>query len=194
MSVLEFEVFGANPAVERKPSVCESVEVSQLGRQPWGAWLPVENEYLIEQSEQRESKCEPDKGDEDPVPCQPEDDLDVSPVPAVPKMMCEEAPWVVVVLVREENAYTIVALRIRIVVVAPDDAEIERAGGSHYGDVWEGPSSVVVSQRVDGLQEEWVAGDRAHGIVRNTGGHGAAYPGGVGEERVEAAVASLLSG
>jgi hypothetical protein len=39
-----------------------------------------------------------------------------------------------------------------------------------------------------------VAGDRAHGIVRNTRRHGAAYPGGVGKEGVEAAIASLLSG
>jgi hypothetical protein len=90
-------------------------------------------------------------------------------------------------------AYTIVALRIRIIVVAPDNTEIEWPGGSHYGDVWEGPSTVIVGERVDRLQEEWMAGDRAHGVVRNTGGHGAAYPGGVGEERVEAAVASLLS-
>jgi hypothetical protein len=36
-----------------------------------------------------------------------------------------------------------------------------------------------------------VARHRAHGIVGNARGVGLAHPGGVGEERVEAAVASL---
>jgi hypothetical protein len=38
-----------------------------------------------------------------------------------------------------------------------------------------------------------VAGNGAHDIVGDTGGDGAADPGGVGEERIETAVASLES-
>lgn len=77
---------------------------------------------------------------------QPEDDFDIGPVPTVSNMVREEAPWVVVVLIREQNAYTIITLGDRIVIVSPDNTKIERSSRSHDGDVWKRPSSVVVGQ------------------------------------------------
>jgi len=90
---------------------------------------------------------------------QPKDDLDVCPVPAVSDMVGEETPGVVVVLVGEKDAYTVGALGVGIVEVAPDNAEVKRAGGCHDCDVWERPSAVVVCERVDGLEEERMAGN-----------------------------------
>lgn len=78
--------------------------------------------------------------------CKPEDNLDVCPVPAVSDVVGEEAPRVVVVLVWKEDAYTVRAFGRRVVVVAPDDAEIQRASRGHYSDVWKGPAAVIVGQ------------------------------------------------
>ena len=122
---------------------------------------------------------------------QPENDLDIRPVPAVADVVREEAPRVIVILVREEDAYSVIALGGYIVVVSPDDAEIEGPGGCHDGNVWEGPSAVIVRERIDSLQEERMAGNRAHSVVRDAGGECAAYPRGVGEERIKTAIASL---
>ena len=41
------------------------------------------------------------------------------------------------------------------------------------------------------MEEERVVGDAAHGVVGDAGGDGAAGPGRVGEEGVEAALAAL---
>lgn len=49
----------------------------------------------------------------------PENDLDVGPVPTVAEMMGEEAPGVIVVLVGEQDAHTVIIYGIRIVVVSP---------------------------------------------------------------------------
>jgi hypothetical protein len=122
---------------------------------------------------------------------QPENDLDVGSVPTASDVVGEEAPRVVVVLVGKENAHTVVTLGARIVVVAPDDAEIQRTGGSHDCNVGQGPPTVVVGQGIDGLQEERMAGYRTHGVVGDTSGQCTAHPGRVGEKRVKAAVASL---
>jgi hypothetical protein len=191
MSVLELHILGANASVKRYPCVRESVEVSQLRRQARRARLLVEEEHLIQHSQQREAEHEAHNGDKHPVSCEPEDDLDVGPVPAVAEVVREEAPGVVVVFLRKEDADAVVTLGGQVVVVPPDDAEEERARGGHDGDVGEGPSAVVVGERVDGLEEEGVAGDGAHGVVGDARGGCAADPRGVGEERVEAAVASL---
>lgn len=56
--------------------------------------------------------------------CEPEDDLDICPVPAVSDVVGEKAPRVVVVLVGEKDAYTIRAFWGCIIVVAPDDAQV----------------------------------------------------------------------
>ena len=122
---------------------------------------------------------------------QPEDDLDVGPVPAVAQVVGEEAPCVVVVLIGEEDTQAVGAFGALVHVVAPDETEEERTGRGHDCDVWQGPTAVVVGQRIDGLEEEWVAGYCAHDIIRDTGGKGAANPSWVGEKRVEAAVATL---
>lgn len=123
---------------------------------------------------------------------QPENDLDVSPVPAVAKVVGEEAPCVVVVLIREENAQTVVALGALVHVVAPDKTEVERPGGRHDRNVRQWPATVVVGQGINGLEEEWVAGDCAHNVVGDTGGNRAANPGGVSQKRIETAVATLV--
>lgn len=123
--------------------------------------------------------------------CQPEDDFDISPVPAVSKVMCKEAPWVVVVFVREEDAHTIITLRACVVIVSPDDAQVKRPGGCHDSNVWKRPAAVVVCERVDSLEEEGMAGNGAHGVVRDTSWDGTAKPCGVCEERVETTVTSL---
>ena len=113
-------------------------------------------------------------------------------MPAVAHVVGEEAPRVVIVLVWEEDAQTIQPLWIGARVVSPDQAKVERSGRRHDGNVREHPSAVVVGQRVDGLQEEGMARDGTHGIVGDTGGHCAAYPGGVGQERVETTITSLF--
>ncbi|KAH9872774.1 hypothetical protein J1614_005168 [Plenodomus biglobosus] len=162
----------------------------------WRRWSRIRSlgkkEDLVQQAEYGEANDEANEGDEDPVLGHPEDDLDVGSVPAVAQVVGEETPGMVVVLVGEEDAHAIVVEGLRIVVVAPDDAEEERAGRGHDGDVWEWPAAVVVGQRVDGLEEEGVAGNGAHGIVGDASGQGSTDPGWVGEERVKAAVASIV--
>ena len=141
--------------------------------------------------EQSETDGEAQDGDDHPVRGHPEDELDVVVVPAVTQVVCEEAPAVSVVFGGEENTDAVQTFWGELVVVAPDDAKVQRTGGGHDGDVGEGPAAVVVRQAVNGVKEELVARHRAHGIVGNARGVGLANPGGVGEERVEAAVASL---
>jgi hypothetical protein len=75
--------------------------------------------------------------------------------------------------------------------VSPDDAEEERSGRGHDGDVWQRPAAVVVGQGVDRLQEEGVAGNGAHSVVGDTGRDGFADPRWISEKGVKAAIASL---
>ena len=81
--------------------------------------------------------------------------------------------------------------RATALILLPDDTEEQRTGTVHDCYVGEFPIAVVWNQRFDDEGEEGVVGDGAHGIVGDTGGIGAANPGWVGEERVEAAVATL---
>jgi hypothetical protein len=122
---------------------------------------------------------------------EPEDDLDVGPVPTVSEMVCEEAPGVVVVFLGKEDAHAVLVNGPGVVVVSPDETEEERSSGGHDGDVGKRPAAVVVRQRVDSLEEEGVTRDSAHGIVGDTSGNGTANPGWIGEERIETSVASL---
>lgn len=57
-----------------------------------------------------------------------EDDLDIRPVPTVAEVVGEETPRVVIVLIWEQNAYTLAIDGSSIVVVSPDDAQEERTG------------------------------------------------------------------
>lgn len=122
---------------------------------------------------------------------EPEDNLDIGPVPAVSQVVGEETPRVVVVFVGKQDADTLLSHGASVVVVPPDETEVEGTGRSHDGNVWERPAAVVVGQRVNGLEEEGMAGNRAHDIVGNSGGKGASDPRRVGEKWIEAAVASL---
>lgn len=151
----------------------------------------VEEKDLVQQAKEGEANRKAKKRDKQPVFCHPKDDFDVGPVPAIAQVVREEAPGVVVVLVGEEDAHTVLVEGRSGGVVSPDDAEEERAGRGHDGDVGQWPAAVVVGQRVDGLEKEGVTGDGAHGIVGDACGDGAANPSWVGKEGVEAAVASL---
>jgi hypothetical protein len=121
----------------------------------------------------------------------PEDELDVVVVPAVAQVVGEEAPAVVIVLCGEEDAHAVGIFWVSLVVVAPDDAKIQRTGRGHDSDVRQRPPAVVVGQAVDGVEEELVARHGAHGVVGDACRGRLANPRGVGEERVEAAVAPL---
>ena len=76
----------------------------------------------------------------------------------------------------------------------PDDGKEEWAGRAHDGDVWEPPIAVVGLERVDGEQKKGMLGRRAHSVVGDASGVGAADPSGVGEEGIKAAVTALGRG
>ena len=76
-------------------------------------------------------------------------------------------------------------------ILLPYHAEEKGPGGAHDGDVGEGPVAVVGDEGFDDEEEEGVALCGAHCVVGDAGGVCAADPGGVGEEGVEAAVATL---
>jgi hypothetical protein len=183
MSIVELDVLLAYPPVEGDPRVCKPGFCIVLLARPY--------EDGVDAAEERQAGRGCHNGDHEPVLRHPEDELDVIVVPAVSEMVGEEAPRVIVVLVGEEDANTVGSFGAAVVVVSPDDAQEERAGGGHDGDVWQHPFAVVVGEGVNGLEEERVAGDRAHSIVGDARGRRATNPGWVGEEWVEAAIASL---
>jgi hypothetical protein len=183
--VCELQVlFAAYPAVEGHSRV-HHAGLGAIG-------LAMQDEGRVDAPEERKADGEANESDENPVGAQPEDKLDVVAVPAVAQVVGEEAPRVVVVLVGEEDAQTVHSLRVGVGVVTPDQTEVQRPGRRHDGDVREHPSTVVVGQRVDCLEEEGVARNGAHGIIGDASRHGAAHPGGVGQERIETAIASLV--
>lgn len=187
VAIVEFEApFLADATVERHPLV----EVAHLWR-AWSGRSLVENEELVQHAKDCESDNESENGDEKPVLGEPENDLDIGPVPAVSEVVGEEAPGVVVVFFGEQDAHAVLVDGTSVVVMSPHKTEEERSGGGHDGDVGEWPATIVVRQGVDGLEEEGVTRDRAHGIVGDTGGDGTADPGWVGKQRVETSVASL---
>jgi len=161
VAVVELEApFLADATVERHPLV----EVAHLWRSRSGRAL-VENEELVQHAENCKSNNESEDSDKEPVLGEPEDDLDIGPVPAVSEVVGEETPGVVVVFLWEEDAHAVLVDGAGVVVMSPHKTEEERSGGGHDGDVGERPATVVVGQGVDGLEEERVTRDRAHGIV-----------------------------
>ena len=76
-------------------------------------------------------------------------------------------------------------------VLFPQHGEEERAGAVHHRDVGQAPVPVVALQVGEHELEEGVVRGGAHGVVGDSGRVGQVQPGGVGEEGVEAAVASL---
>lgn len=186
MSIVQLDILLAYAAVKRQSSV--------RGSKPWRAWLLaslVQEEGFIQQPKQSEANCETHEGHKNPVVTQPENDFYISPVPTVAKVVGEEAPRVVVVLVGEKNAEPIITLGALVHVVAPDKTEVQRTGRCHNCNIWERPTAIIVGERVNCLEEKWVAGDCAHNIVGDARRDCAANPGRVGEKRVEATVASL---
>lgn len=100
----------------------------------------------------------------------PEDQPGIPHMPAVAEVVREEAPAVAHVLVAEEDAHAVVRWGVLAVVVVPYQAEEERAGGGHDGDVGREPVVVVDRQGVDDLADEGVVGDGADDIVANARG------------------------
>ena len=186
MAVVKLKALLANATVKGHALVQEA----DLGRAR-AARAIVHDEELVQQAQDGEAGNEAENRDEQPVTGEPEDDLDIGPVPAVAEVVGEEAPRVVVVLFGEQDAHALLVDGAGVVVVPPDQTEKQGARRGHDGDVGQRPAAVVVGQRVNGLEEEGMAGNGAHGIVGDARGNRAADPCWVGEERIEAAVASL---
>lgn len=141
---------------------------------------------MVDAEEERETDGEAHEGEEDPVlshlskvkngsgvtdrenRTHPENQLHISAMPTVTQMVSEEAPGMVVVLVRKQNSHPVVALWVCTIVVPPDYAEVQGAGGSHNRDVGKKPTAVVFRERVNGFQEERMAGYGSHCVVRDT--------------------------
>lgn len=118
-------------------------------------------------------------------------------MPRVAKVVGEETPGVVVVLVREQDTNSATVGAVANVKtfgrpVAPDDAQEERTSRCHDSNVGKNPFAVVARQIVNDTQEEWVTRDRAHCIVGDTGRQSAAHPGGVREQRVQTTIAAII--
>ena len=146
-----------------------------------------------------------------PVFAHPEDQAGVFPVPAAAPVPPEERPWLFVVLVRHQHPYSPCLAAIPAActcsdndcgpadgrggaaafVLLPDDAEEEGTGAVHDCYVGKFPIAVVGYKGFNHEGEEGVVGDGAHGVVGDAGGIGAADPGWVGEERVQATVTPL---
>lgn len=112
-------------------------------------------------------------------------------------MVREEAPGVVVVLVREQHSDAAAVCTISNVEalgapVSPDHAEEEGAGRCHDGDVRKNPVAVVARQRVDHAHEKRVTRNGAHCVVGDSCRSGPAHPRWVREKRVEAAIAAIV--
>ena len=114
-------------------------------------------------------------------------------MPAVPQVMGKETPRMPIILRGKDQPHPIVARAWAVrVVLNPENAEEERAGRGHDGDVGQRPPAVVLLQRGDNVQEERVIGHGAHCIVGYAGWEGAAQKGWIGEEGVETTLAALL--
>lgn len=126
----------------------------------------------------------------------PENQPGVFAVPTAALVMAEKAPGMAVVLVLHENPHPTPARPVADIlarghVLLPDDAEEQGTGAVHDGDVGELPVLVVGLQRLNHQEEEGVGRGGAHGVVGDARGGGAAHPGGIGQQRVEPAIAPL---
>jgi hypothetical protein len=135
---------------------------------------------------------EPGDCDQHPVLAHPEDGLGVLAVPAAALGDVEEAPLEPLVLVRHEDAHVLLARPLNIHVLLPDHREEERPRRVHDRDVRHRPVAVVARQALDHAQEERVLGHGAHRVVADAGGHGAAHPGWVREQRVQTSIAAVV--
>lgn len=117
-------------------------------------------------------------------------------MPTAALVMAEKTPRMTIVLVLHQNPYPSTARPVANVlarghVFFPDDAEKQRAGAVHDGDIWELPVFVVGLQGLNHQEEEGVGGDGAHGVIGDTRGRRATHPSGIGKEGVEPTLATL---
>ena len=93
-------------------------------------------------------------------------------MPAVPHVMAEKTPRMTVVLVLHEYANSTTCRTITSVgagchVSFPDDRQEERAGTVHDCYVRERPITIVAAEGFDDHEEERVAFDGAHCVIRD---------------------------
>lgn len=136
MSVVQFDVFAAYPAVEGHPRVREFTSGVVC--------LAGHDKSRVEAPKCGQTHGEANNGEYNPMGGHPEDELDIVVVPAVAQVVCEKAPAVIVVLCGKEDAHAIRFLWLGLVVVAPDDTKIQRTSRGHDGDVRQRPPAVVV--------------------------------------------------
>ena len=142
MAIVQLEAsLLADAAVEWHPLV-EEAHLRAAG----ASGSLVEHKELVQHTQDCEANHESKNRDQQPVLGEPENDLDVCPVPAVAKVMGEEGPRVVVVFLGKQDAYALIADGASVVEMPPDETEEKRSSGSHDGNVGERPATVVVGQ------------------------------------------------
>lgn len=117
-------------------------------------------------------------------------------MPTAAMVMAEKTPRMTIVFVLHQNPYPSTARPVANVlarghVFFPDDAEKQRTGAVHDGDIRELPVFVVRLQGLNHQEEEGVGGDGAHGVIGDTRGRSATHPSGIGKKRVEPTLAAL---
>lgn len=115
-------------------------------------------------------------------------------MPTIPHVMTKKAPTIPHILLAEQDPdsfFSRHSVALVGVVVVPEQGEEERAGRCHDGDVRHEPGFVVVFEGGDRFADEGVMRYYADYVVTDACWVGAPDPGGVGEERVEAALAAL---
>ena len=122
----------------------------------------------------------------------PKNELRIPPMPTAPFIPHEETPPMLTVVLRHQHSQSAqLDVLAGIYILFPHDGEEQGAGRRHDGDVGQEPGTVVGLEGGGDVEEEGMVRDAAHGVVGDAGGDGAPRPGGVGEEGVEAALASL---
>ena len=123
----------------------------------------------------------------------PKNSICIPLVPAIYHMMREEAPRIAHVRIRKEDTHPVASFGLVGIVVPPDETEKERSGRGHDRDVRGQPIAIVLLEGVNDTEEERVARYGSHDVVGDARGFSSAYPGWVGEERIETAFAALKS-
>ena len=130
MAVIQLDVFLAYPTVEGKAAIQASA---------FGISVSRADTEVVDAEEDGEADRESHEGQKDPVLSHPKYQFHIAAMPAVTQMVCEEAPWMIVVLVWEKNSHTVIAFRWwgRAVVMPPYYAKVQRTCGSHNSNIRE---------------------------------------------------------
>lgn len=152
---------------------------------------------VVRNGEDDTCRQEANNGEHHPVFEHPEDEFDITCMPRVAKVVSEETPGMVVVLVREQNSNSATIETIAIIEafgapMTPNDAQEERTSRSHDSDVRQNPLPVVARQVVNDTHKERVTRDGTHCIVGDTSGQSAAQPSWIREQRVKTTVAAIV--